>query len=299
MFLMNFLNSPPLRPGDTIGVMAPSSRIAAEALDAAQKFLEGKGYKLFIHPQCHAVLHQSAGTSAQKIAALHDLAADDSIRAVFFATGGNRALHMLDGIDYSLLAAHPKIYMGFSDNTALLNAIAARCGLITWHGPTFKRTPQNPQIDFNLSLLSGVQKQIPLPGVKLFRDGCAQGRLFGGNLNVFRRLMGSGEMPDTQGAILFFEDCNEEVSRLDAEFCHLRRSGILANASAIILGQFTGLQDTGTPFGFTLDDIIAEHLAGLDIPILTNAPSGHGADLTAFPIGAHVRLENMVLTIHG
>jgi muramoyltetrapeptide carboxypeptidase len=296
---MNFSSPPPLKAGDTIGVMAPSSRIDPEFLDQSRIFLEGKGYRVFIHPQCHAALHQSAGTSAQKVAALHDLARNADIRAVFFATGGNRALHILDHIDYPLLAANPKLYMGFSDNTALLNAIAARCGIVTWHGPTFKRIPQNPQIDFNLSLLAGVERTIPLPGARAFREGRAKGMLFGGNLNVFRRLSGSREMPHLKDSILFFEDCNEQTSRLDAELCFLRRSGVFAIASAIILGQFTGLLDTGTPFGFTLEDMIAEHFAGLDVPIIINAPFGHGTDLYAFPVGAHVTLENLALTIHG
>lgn len=296
---MNFTTPPPLQPGDTIGVMAPSSRVAPEALDAAQKFIEEKGYKVFIHPQSREALHQSAGTNAQKIAALHDLAADKTIKAVFFATGGNRALHILDDVDYALIAANPKIYMGFSDNTALLNAITARTGLITWHGPTFKRIPQNPQIDFNLSLLSGAQKEIPLPGARVFREGTAKGPLIGGNISLLQYLIHSGDLPDPAGAILFLEDCYEEWSRIDRDFCFFRRSGLLQKIGGLIIGQFTNMLDTGTPFGFTLDDIIAEHTAGLDIPILLDAPFGHGADLTALPIGATVTLENMALIIDG
>src|SRR5690606_12934811 len=110
---MTALIPPPLKQGDTIGVMAPSSRISKEDVEAGAKALEDRGYKVAIHPQTFETLHQSAGTYLQKRDALHDLAKDDSIKAVIFATGGNRSLPLLDLLDYALIAANPKIYMGF------------------------------------------------------------------------------------------------------------------------------------------------------------------------------------------
>jgi len=295
---MNFTSPPPLRPGDTIGVMAPSSRLPPAHLEAAAKILEGYGYKVFIHPQCYETLHQSAGTHEQKIAALHDLAKDKNIHAVFFAAGGNRALHLLDKIDYDLISANPKIYMGFSDCTALLNAFAARCGLVTWHGPTLRKFHVgHNQADKNIRLLEGKDKTIHLTGATVYKSGTAEGRLFGGNLNVFRRLIGSKDMPDITKAILFFEDCNEETSRLDAELCYMRRSGFFDKASAIIFGQFTNLLDTGTPFGFSFEDIVREHTNGLNIPILLNAPFGHAQDLHAMPIGHKAILNGDTLSL--
>ncbi len=286
---------PPLKPGDTIGVMAPSSHIAQDAIDTSTAFLEQRGYKVFIHPQTHEKLHQSAGTPEQKRDALHDLARDDSIAAVFFATGGNRALHILDLLDYDLIAAHTKIYMGFSDNTALLNAIAARSGIVTYHGPTFKRLPYNPQSDVNLKLLSGDAREISLDGAHIAREGNADGILFGGNLALIRA-MSARDMLAPEGAILFLEDINIESSHLDRDLCALRRSGMLDKIGGLILGQFGALGDTGVhPFGFMFDDIIAEHTAGLNIPILTNAPLGHGHDLTALPVGARMRLDGTTL----
>ena len=287
------IQPPFLKPGDTIGVMAPSSRFPHTDLESAAAILKGYGYNVFIHQQCYETLHQSAGTHEQKIAALHELASDTNINAVFFAAGGNRALHLLDKIDYGLIAANPKIYMGFSDCTALLNAFAARSDLITWHGPTLRKfhVGHNQQ-DFNIRLLEGKEKTIPIGGTTVAGNGVAKGRLFGGNLSVFRRLLGSREMPDITDAILFFEDCNEETSRLDAELCFMRRSGFFEKASAIIFGQFTKLLDTGTPFGFSFEDIVAEHTAGLNIPIVMNASFGHAEDLYAMPIGQMAELSN-------
>ncbi|HEU4839375.1 MAG TPA: LD-carboxypeptidase [Micavibrio sp.] len=282
---------PPLQPGDTIGVMAPSSYIDADALENGADFLRAKGYNILIHPQCGARLNQSAGTGEQKRDALHDLVRNPEVEAVFFAAGGNRALHILDLLDYKLIKKHPKIYMGFSDNTALLNVITAKTGIVTYHGPTVKRFPKNPQADFNLSLLSGKENSIPMIGARVLREGSAKGILIGGNLSLFRYLVGSGEIPNPKGAILFLEDISEEYSHIDRDFCYLRRCGLLEKIGGLVLGQFSDMRDTGTPFGFSFEDIIAEYTAGLDIPILTNAPFGHGEDLYALPIGAKAQIH--------
>lgn len=295
---MNYNNPPPLKAGDTIGVMAPSSWINAADIEAGKAFLESKGYKVVIHPQTYVQLHQSAGTNEQKRDALHDLVRNPAIKAVVFATGGNRALHLLNYLDYDLIKKNPKIYMGFSDNTVILNKITAETGIVTFHGPVLKRLLKNPQVDFNLRVLSGAEKTIPLEGSKILREGKAKGILVGGNLSLFQYLIESGEIPDPKGAILFFEDIAEEYSRIDRDFCYLRRSGLMDKIGGLIIGQFTDLLDSGTPFGFSFEDIIAEHTVGLDIPILINAPFGHSTDLYTFPIGGTATLENTTLTLH-
>lgn len=292
---MNTHFPPALNPSDTIGIMAPSSRVDAADLENGAAVLRRKGYNVLIHPQCAARLNQSAGTNVEKRDALHDLVKNPDVKAIIFATGGNRALHLLDLIDYDLIKKHPKIYMGFSDNTALLNAIAARTGIVTYHGPTAKRLTKNPQVDFNLSLLAQKEKTIPLNGAHVFREGTATGTLIGGNLSLFQYLVESGETPVQDGAILFLEDIAEEYSRIDRDFCYLRRSGLLGKIGALVLGQFSDMRDSGTPFGFTFEDIIAEHTEGLNIPILMNAPFGHADDLYALPIGAKATLRGAQL----
>jgi muramoyltetrapeptide carboxypeptidase len=286
---------PPLRSGDTIGVMAPSSRISRADVEAAAALLQNKGYKLFIHPQTlrhadDAPWTQYAGTSEEKVAALHDLAADPDIKAVFFAAGGQRALTMLDRIDYGLIAANPKIYMGFSDCTALLNAIAKKSGLATWHGPTFRKFLVNPQAELNLRLLEGQERTVPFSGAAVFRPGKAEGVLFGGNLAGIRSLL-NDDLPLTDGGILFLEEHGEELTTVDRDFCALKRRGILDKLGGLVLGQFSDLRDTGTPFGLTFEDVIAEHTKGLRIPIVMNAPFGHMEDLYALPIGLRVYLS--------
>lgn len=288
---------PFLKLGDTIGVMSPSSYVEKEDIDAGVAVLEQRGFKVYVHPQTFERHNQSAGTNDQKIAALHALAADDTIKAVVFAGGGNRALHLLDKIDFNLIAAHPKIYMGFSDCTVLLNAIYARTGIVTFHGPIIKRLAKNPELDFNLRFLIGEEKSIPLNGARILKRGATTGTLIGGNFSAFRRLIGTTEMPDATGAILFLEDVGEELSRIDADLCFYKRSGIFDKIHGLIFGQFSDMKDTGRPFGFTFEEIIAEHTANLNIPVLIDAPFGHAKGLPVFPIGANAKLDGTTLTL--
>lgn len=291
------IQPPFLKIGDSIGIMAPSSFVERADIESGVAVLKSHGFEVFVHPQTYERHNQSAGTHEQKIAAFHDLVRDETIKAVFFAGGGNRALHLLDGLDFDLIRTHPKIYMGFSDGTVLLNAITARTGIITYHGPVVKRLTTNAELEFNLRLLKGEEDTIILEGANILHKGHAEGWLIGGNLSAFRRLVGSTEMPDATGAILFLEDVGEELSRIDADFCFLKRAGIFDKISGLILGQFSNLQDTGRPFGFTFDDIVAEHTAGLKIPVLTNAPFGHGDALIALPIGAKAKLDGTSLKL--
>ncbi len=291
----------PLQAGNTFGVMAPSSRIAREDLDAACALLTTRGFRVAVHPQVMVYAEpehttQFAGTDAEKIKAFHDFVKDPNIHAIIFATGGQRAMRLLDDLDYKLIAANPKPIMGFSDSTSLLNSIAARTGIVTWHGPTLKRMLKNPQLDFNLALLSGTENTIPLHGAQVLQGGTAKGHIIGGNLSNFAAL-NDDDMPKTKDAIIFLEEIGEELTTIDRHLCVLRRRGMFDKAAAIIFGQFTNMKDTGTPFGLSFADVIQQNLEGFKGPVLWNAPFGHDVDLVALPIGAKAALDGTTLTI--
>ncbi|MBN8522020.1 MAG: LD-carboxypeptidase [Alphaproteobacteria bacterium] len=292
------IRPPALKHGDTIGVMATSCWLEESDVLAAKSYIESLGYKIYIHPQTLCRHHQSAGTASEKIDALHDLYRNKNIRAIIGARGGNRAITMMNGIDYDLIINNPKIFMGYSDMTILLNGIFARTGMITYHGPLFRELPKRKEMPQILSILSGKEKTIVLTGANIFRSGDAEGTLIGGNLSVFQTLLGTPNLPDMRNAILFIEDVGDHLSRYDRMLGHLKMAGILNKISGLIVGSFTEVEDDkDRPFGFTMEDIIREHTAGLDIPILMNAPFGHGDDLPVFPVGAHVRLSGTTLTL--
>ena len=280
-----------LKPGHKIGVMAPSSFVEREDIEKSSAALEESGYKIFIHPQTYARDNQSAGSAQEKLDALHALYADDSIDAIWAAGGGNRALYLLDDLDYDLIAKNPKPLIGFSDVTALLNAVYAHTGIAGWHAQVFKHLHDFKQLDETLAALSGEKSGIPLDQSEIIQPGKAEGALIGGCLSLFHYLPGTNDCPNLQGAILLLEDCGDELSRFDRMFAHMKRMGVFEQIGALILGEFHDVKDGARPFGFSLKDVALEALDGRDIPLLINAPFGHGQNLLPFAIGEAVTLD--------
>ncbi|MEM6780909.1 MAG: LD-carboxypeptidase [Pseudomonadota bacterium] len=283
----------PLQPGDTIGVMAPSSHVAKNDMDQAQKIIEGLGYNVFVHPQTFSKLGQSAGSAEEKAGALHDLFSNPDIKAVIAAIGGNRASLMLDKIDYDLIKQNPKPFLGYSDVTVLLNAIYTHTDMITYHGPACSTLSRlEPQWHkMALDSLSGKVTSFSLNDAVAIQNGEATGHLIGGNLSTFQSLVGTPYMPSPKDAILFLEDVNDHISRYDRMLRHLSMAGILQNIAGLIIGEFLNTQDNPkNPFGFTMEEIVQEHTKGLNIPIVMNAPFGHGDNQTTFPVGAPIKL---------
>ncbi len=283
--------APPLKKGDTIGVFAPSSYVERADIEKSAALLESKGYKVFVHPQTYERLNQSAGDHLQKSLAFQGLWQRADISAIWAAGGGNRAMHLIDTINFEKLKSKPKPFIGFSDVTPLLNAVTAHTGIVTYHGPVFKNLHKYNEFDHLLDLLAGKKTSWPLKAANVKNHGKAKGRLVGGNLSLFQYLPQTLPADYTDGAILFLEDCNEDISKIDRMLLHLKRLSVFKNAAAIVFGEFTNMTDTGRPFGFTMRDIIDEHTEGLDIPILIDMPFGHGKNLYAFPIGAEAVID--------
>ncbi len=285
------MKAPALKIGDTIGVMAPSSFVEKDKVIKAKTLLEKKGFNVFLHPQYEKKFNQSAGTNEQKVAAFHDLIKNPDIKAIIAAGGGNRALHILDKIDYDLVRANPKIIMGFSDVTAILNAVHSKTGLTTIHGPVFTWLPAlKGMFDFNMKLLGGETLEYPMQDCRILREGHVKGHLVGGNLSVFHLMPNTDFAPKTEDGILFLEDLREEINKIDRMLLQLRRTGVMAEIKGIICGGFKNLGDNGRPYGFTLDDLLLEHTEGFDIPMVMDAPFGHGKELYAMPIGGRAEL---------
>lgn len=290
---MTIISPPALKSGDKIGVIAPSSVYDVALLQPAVEFLTAQGFEIVFHPQTSLKHEQFAGTPEERVNALHDYFADSTIKAIFCTCGGNGGIHLLDLIDYDLIQANPKILIGFSDVTALLNAISVKTGLITFHGPTLTRIdkifPEWPTQ--MLDVLTGKTGDVELTESKTLQEGNAEGLLFGGNLSVLQALIGTPYAPNLKNALLFIEDVGDHLSRYDRMLGHMKQAGWLKNLSGLILGEFLQSQDnTDRPFGFNIEEIVQNKASNL--PILTNAPIGHGTRLCTLPIGANVSLKN-------
>ncbi len=280
-----------LNPGDTIGVMAPSSFVEQSDIEKSKVVMEERGYEVFIHEQTYARHNQSAGTAAEKLDALHELYVRENIKAIWAAGGGNRCLYLLDGLDYELISKNPKPLIGFSDITAPLNAIYANTGIPGFHAQVFKNLHGFDQLDDTLDFLTGGNSSMLLDQAEVLNPGTASGILIGGCLSLFHYLPGTNDCPNLQDAILFLEDTGDQLSRFDRMFAQMKRMGVFEQISALALGEFHDLKDGARPFGFTLKDITLELTEGLDIPVVMNAPFGHGANLFPMPIGRKATLD--------
>ncbi|MAE52144.1 MAG: LD-carboxypeptidase [Micavibrio sp.] len=285
------MKAPYLNKGDTIGVFSPSSWVEKSDIELSARYVEAQGLKTFVHPQTYARHKQSAGTHEEKLQAFYDLWDNPDIRCIWAAGGGNRCLHWIDHIDYTKLSQTPKTIIGFSDVTALLNAVYAHCGLQTIHGTNFNRLHKCKQNQIHIDLITGSRIIYPENGCHILRQGRTKSPMVGGNLSVFQYLPQTLLRNFYKDHILFLEDCNEELSRIDRMLLHLRRSEVLNNVSGLIFGQFGPIPETGKPFGFDVEDIIKEHTHGLNIPIIMNARFGHQEDLFPFTIGGYVDFD--------
>jgi muramoyltetrapeptide carboxypeptidase len=227
--------------------------------------------------------------------------ADPKIDAIFCARGGYGTPRLLDLLDYGTIRNNPKIFVGYSDISALQQAIFSQTELITFSGPMVA-VEMGAGIDpftenYFWSLLLNRQAIYPLTDPRIatfevFKSGAADGRLVGGCLSVFAPLIGSRFMPDYQDAILVLEDIDEEYYGIDRLFCQLKAARILDQVRAIVIGQFLDCEskDPQKPT-LRLPQIIEDILGDLPIPIITNFAYGHGPIKFTIPWGANARMD--------
>lgn len=278
-----------LKPNDVIGIFSPSSIIDEDRFHQGIAILHAQGFRTKIHPQTFYKNLSSAGFPNDKANALHDLITDNEVNVIMAACGGNHAVHFLDLIDYNLIRKYPKLIGGFSDVTALSCALYSKAKISSFHAPTIQSLTRIDDISLS-SIKSGIN-EISFLDSQALKTGTASGTLLGGNLAMLSSLLGTDYAPNFENAILFIEDINEELSRIDRMLWQLRNALPFEKLSGIIFGEFLNAHDTGRPFGFTLDEIIDTHTKHLTIPILKNAPIGHGARNIALHVGRQVKLN--------
>lgn len=283
-----------LEQGDTIAIISTARWVAEERLQAAAANIESYGFKAYLHPHNKLRNNEYAGSFKERAQALHDVWQDPDIKAVVIAAGGTRTLHLLDYVDFDLLQKHPKFICGYSDTTALLNSINRKHGFVTLHGADGARVGRDENktdIDMLMQLMSGGIPDYDFSSAKTLHKGAGEGRLIGGNLCILNFLLGTEYAPDFQDAILFIEDEAEEIRNIDRMLLHLKRLGRLEQLQGLMIGGFTMTLNTGrVPFPYDLTELVTEMTAELDIPIITDAPFGHGKQLMPLPIGCRASL---------
>jgi muramoyltetrapeptide carboxypeptidase len=247
-----------------------------------------------------------AGNDRQRAEDINAMYADPAVRAVFAVHGGWGSARLLPFLDWETIRANPKLLVGCSDITALHLAFAARAGFATIHGPnagnswgeisasSFQRlafaaeTPtfRNPDAGALDPLATERWRTTTI------RPGKAVGRLVGGNLSVLTSLVGTPWLPDFAGAILFLEDTGEAEYRIDRMLTQLRLSGILAKLAGIVFGQCTRCTGGAPDYrGFTVPQLLDQHLAPLGVPAFSGANIGHVANQLCLPVGVHAEID--------
>jgi len=285
---------PALPPAGLIGVIAPAGPAALDT-DKAIAWMRARGYSLRVFPGVYEKDGYLAGSDDVRLNDLHAAFTDREVDAIICLRGGYGTPRLLDRIDFELLRNNAKPFIGYSDITALHLAISRYAGFVTFHGPMLNADllgdKQKPTESSFFNMLRGQvtadsvlvhPAAYPLTTVS---PGIAHGRLLGGNLSMIAATMGTPYEIDAEGAILFIEDINEPLYRIDRLLTHLRLAGTLHKLRGVLVGDVAGV-DT-----IALEGLLKQTFASLRIPVLAGWRSGHCDPNLTLPMGALVRLD--------
>lgn len=309
------IKPPRLRPGATIGLVAPGGYTTEAAIAKAVRNIASLGCRVKEGVHLRAVFGNYAGTAQQRVDDLHAMFADPDVDAIWAIRGGAGCISLLAGLDYALIRAHPKILLGYSDITALHLAIHRHAGLVTFHGPVAASTLSDYAMEQLLAVLADPQPHtvIPMSSANAYRGlteplyatrtvhaGLASGVLMGGNLSMVSALAGTPYAADIAGALLFLEEVNEAPYRVDRWLTQLDLAGGLRNTAAVIVGICENCDpEPGDP-SLTLDQTLALHLDPLAIPAVTGYSIGHIRHQCTLPVGVMATLDTrrQTVTLH-
>jgi len=290
--------APKLSPGDTLGVVSPSTPVEPgnPQLANGMRFLEGLGFKVLLGEHVFSNSLGYAASPTEKAADLMGMFGDPAVKAIICSQGGDTANASLPYLDWQVLADNPKVFLGISDITVLLNAIYAKTGLVTFHGNDvmwgFGRHPTAyDRQEFLARLVDGKIGKVNAAGPrKAIRSGRAEGRLLGGNLRCLLKLAGTPYFPDFSGAILFIESLGFEPAGCDYMFRQLQQMGIFDQVAGVIVGYIDGV-DNLPDAPLHMEDVLMNVASDYRFPILKANDFGHNCPNTTLPVGARVRMD--------
>ena len=296
-----------LQPGDLVGVVAPATATYQQVeLDIVRESLEALGLKVRVGPHVLNRYGSLAGADRDRAADINAFFSDRDVRAVIPTRGGWGSARLLPHLDFDTIRRNPKIILGYSDITALLNSIHARTGLVTFHGPNgggrwdawsldwTKRvlfgaeaaTFTNPKTSNDRNVLTQIDNR-----TRTITPGKARGRLLGGNLSVLTGILGSPYVPDFTGAILFLEDVEEQPYRVDRMMTSLKLAGIFDRVRGVVFGTCSDCNPSAGYASFTLEEILNDHLKPLKVPAWQGAMIGHNMPQWTLPVGVEVEID--------
>ncbi len=287
-----------LRPGDTVGIVAPASNLKRELVEKGSEALRQLGYKPFYF---ESILEQEiyfAGSAERRARELGEMFARDEVRGILCARGGYGANYLLGRVDLQKIADHPKIFVGYSDITTLLAWFADSAGFVTFHGPMvtkdFALAEGIDLASWNAAVGGATGWEVNSSGdsgVEGLVDGAAEGILYGGCLSLLVAALGTPYDIRTEGTILFLEDVNARPFQIDRMLMQLKLAGKLEGVKGIVFGEMLDCLQTNNQ-GYTLQQVILRIVGDLEIPVAYGLRSGHVTRRNiTLPIGVRAALS--------
>ena len=292
------ITTPPyLQKGDTIAITCPAGYMGAEKIQTCVQKLKAEGYKVVVSKITVGGKSKNyfSGTDAQRASELQKYLDDKNVKAILCGRGGYGTGRIIDMLDFATFAQHPKWIIGFSDITILLSHIFTNYKVASLHAPmaaAFANEAHNPaNVASLLSALKGTKNNYPILPNKLNKIGDAKGTLVGGNIALLANAIGTSSDINTKNCILFIEDIGEQLYAVDRMLHQLKRSGKLQYLAALVVGEFSDMQNTDRPFGKTVYEIIHDIVAEYKYPVCYNFAVGHGTENVALKIGVKYNLS--------
>lgn len=270
---------PYLQPGDTIGIVCPAGFMPAERAQTCINTLQQWGYNVKVGKTLGNQYHYFSGTDEERLADLQTMLDDTEVKAILCGRGGYGVSRIIDRLDFTVFNKQPKWVIGYSDITVLHSHLYSACNTASLHSPMAAAFndggAENVFIQSLRKILQGEKPKYTCGAHAYNRAGVVEGVLAGGNLTLVAHLVGSASAIDTNGKILFIEDVGEYIYNVDRMMVQLQRAGMLTNLAGLVVGSFTEMKDTVTPFGQPVYEAIHDKIAGYNYPVCFDFPVGH------------------------
>lgn len=285
-----------LRPGDTVGIVAPASNVKKAELEAGCEALRSAGYRPFY---LDSILEKDlyfAGSATRRTRELEEMFTREDVRAIVCARGGYGSNYLLEELDLEKVKGHPKIFVGYSDLTSLLTYFSDAAGLVTFQGPMVAKDWSHADgIDlasWQAAVSGATAWDVPVGAeVRGLVEGEAEGVLYGGCLSILVASLGTPYEINTDGAILFLEDLAAKPYQIDRMLMQLKLGGLLDNVRGVVFGEMVQCVQI-TDQGYTLEEVVMRIVGDLGVPVAFGVRSGHVTSRNiTLPFGVQARLS--------
>lgn len=281
-----------LKRGDKVAVVATSGKVEDQKLTAGVAALKNAGFSVETAENILARKGYLAGEAKSRAAAFQAFFERSDIAAILTARGGFGSIQMLPFLDADAIRRHPKIFVGYSDLSIIVNWLVQRCGMVAFHGPMvameLSRGINGRNAEFFWGTLTGEKQRWDIELAETLSAGAGEGEAAGGCLSTIVTTIGTPYEIDTKGKILLLEDVAEKPYRIERMLTHMKMAGKLERLAGLVFGSFSYCEGDGER---EVADILREMFRGAPYPVATGLPMGHADDNLIMPLGVRMRLD--------